>query len=551
MSQRRAAAVVTVMAACVALTACGARLSPQQRSVALRAQAGGAAAGAAAAPGAGGTGATDGTGTTTDPAAAPVDGSAPVDGAAAPVAGAPVAGAAAPAAKGGAAPVGGAPVGGSSGTRATGAGAPVRTTTSGPVAVKPGTPTKATAKGAAPAKAAAAPAAAPAAAAAPNCGAGARTNSDVGVTANDITIANASDISGAVPGLFLSARESVQAFVAYYNATGQTVCGRTLKYLPLDSRADQNGDRDAATQACGQAFAMVGSISAFDQGGSPVVQQCGIPDIRTSANTIERQSVPNVFGANSAKLNLISSSVPDYIVQKFPDAAKNAAYVYINVGVAQEQDKAVVKTYTKRGFVFKDQIPIDIGDVSYNQYAQQLKRDGIKFVQFIGAYQQSAKLAQAFKSQGYKPDFFLLDFTGYNPDYIAQAADAGEGTYIYNSATPFEEAANNPETLLYLQWLQRTNAQAAPSAFGEFAWSAARLFVTEATKAGTDLKRAKVLSALAGEHAWTGNGITSPQDVGGKNTGKCFFFQQLQGGKWARVSPASGYSCGDLIDANT
>jgi len=544
-SQRRAAAVVTVVAACVGLTACGARLSPQQRSVALRAQAGGAVAGAAAAgTGATGTGATDGTGTTTDPGAAPVDGSAPAAGAAAPIAGAPAA-----AARGVAAPVAGAPVGGSSGTRSTG-GAVTGKTATGQVAAKPGTPTKATTKAAARTKAATAPAAAAAPAAAPNCGAGARTNSDVGVTANDITIANASDISGAVPGLFLSAREAVQAFVAYYNATGQTVCGRTLKYLPLDSRADQNGDRDAATQACGQSFAMVGSISAFDQGGAPVVQQCGIPDIRTSANTKERQSVPNVFGANSAKLNLISTSVPDYVVQKFPDAAKNAAYVYINVGVGQQQKVAVVNAYTKRGFHFTDTIPIDIGDVSYNQYAQQLKRDGIKFVQFLGAYQQSAKLAQAFKSQGYKPDFFLLDFASYNPDYIAQAADAGEGTYIYNSATPFEEASSNPETLLYLQWLQRTNAQAAPSAFGEFAWSAARLFVTEATKAGTDLKRAKVLAALAAEHAWTGNGITSPQDVGGKATGKCFFFQQLQGGKWARVSPASGYTCGDLIDAN-
>src|SRR5689334_76262 len=59
----------------------------------------------------------------------------------------------------------------------------------------------------------------------------------VGVTDKTITIANASDMSGLVPGLFKDAQQAVQAYVAYFNA-GQDICGRKLQYLPLDSRLD-------------------------------------------------------------------------------------------------------------------------------------------------------------------------------------------------------------------------------------------------------------------------------------------------------------------------
>src|SRR5688500_12316450 len=42
---------------------------------------------------------------------------------------------------------------------------------------------------------------------------------DKGVTAGEITIANISDISGPVPGIFQSAQQATKAFVEYFNAT--------------------------------------------------------------------------------------------------------------------------------------------------------------------------------------------------------------------------------------------------------------------------------------------------------------------------------------------
>ncbi len=75
-----------------------------------------------------------------------------------------------------------------------------------------------------------------------------------------------------MPGLFVAARQGTQAFVNYFNAT-EKLCGRSLKLLPLDSRADAGADQQAYATACDQAFAAVGSVSSFDAGGAATAQK--------------------------------------------------------------------------------------------------------------------------------------------------------------------------------------------------------------------------------------------------------------------------------------
>src|SRR3712207_8816356 len=101
---------------------------------------------------------------------------------------------------------------------------------------------------------------------------------DTGVTETEIVIANVSDTSGAVPGLFKDAQLAVQAYVEYFNRTYGTIYGRKLKFLPLDSQLDSGANRNKYLQACDQSFAAVGSMSAFEQGGKDPIRQCGLPD---------------------------------------------------------------------------------------------------------------------------------------------------------------------------------------------------------------------------------------------------------------------------------
>ena len=119
-----------------------------------------------------------------------------------------------------------------------------------------------------------------------------------GVTDSEITIGNASDISGPVPGLFESAQDAVKAYVAYFNSTSD-ICGRKLKLATYDSRTDAGADQQDYAKGCDEVFAMVGSMSAFDSGGAGTAQSCGLPDIRSAAVTRDRNACTTCFPAQS------------------------------------------------------------------------------------------------------------------------------------------------------------------------------------------------------------------------------------------------------------
>ena len=127
-----------------------------------------------------------------------------------------------------------------------------------------------------------------------------------GITDDAISLGNASDISGPVPGLFESAQEGARAYVAYFNSTSD-ICGRKLDLKSYDSRTDAAADQQAYAKGCDETFAMVGSMSAFDSGGASTAQGCGLPDIRTAATTADRLDCTTCFAAEAAN----SQRVPE------------------------------------------------------------------------------------------------------------------------------------------------------------------------------------------------------------------------------------------------
>ncbi|MGH3716253.1 MAG: ABC transporter substrate-binding protein, partial [Micromonosporaceae bacterium] len=366
-----------------------------------------------------------------------------------------------------------------------------------------------------------------------------------GITGSTIKIANASDISGPIPGLFESAQQAVKAYVSYFNSS-MKICGRSLELMSLDSRTDTGGDQQAAIKSCQSAFAMVGSMSAFDQGGAKTVSDCGIPDVRAAAVNTPRQESRAVYAANSTQVDEIAATVPDYLKKKYPAASQKAAFLYINAGSAQINGKSWIAGWQKRGFTWVYTAGIDVTEFNYSPHVTQMKQKGVRYVQFIGAYQQAVRLATAMQQQGFKPDVFLLDPTGYNPNYVKSGGSAVEGTKVFTDAGMFEESSS-AEMKLYTGWLQRVAPGATPSYFGMFAWSAARLFTEQALKLGGKLTRASLMAALAGIRAWDGHGMFARQDVGGRHTSACKMIITLKNGRWVRES-GSGYMCGSLVN---
>lgn len=371
-----------------------------------------------------------------------------------------------------------------------------------------------------------------------------------GITDTTITIGNSSDISGPVPGLFESAQDATKAFVAYFNKSNPDgICGRTLVLKNYDSRTDDPADQRNHVDACENVFAMVGSMSAFDSGGAAVTEQCGLPDLRSAGVTGQRQECATCFGAQSTIAGEVNNVVADHVLKNFPDAAQNAASLYINAGAAAENGQLQPKAMKARGMKFVYEQSVDTAEFNYAPYVQGLKNNGARHVQFLGGIPQYVRLAQTMEQQGYKPDVYVVDPTAYHPDYIKGAGSAAEGTVAFINFVPFEEAASNAEMQLYLQWLQQTKPGATPDFFGLFAWSAARLFVEQASKLGGKLTRPALVQAMRGVTKWTANGMHSPQEVGPKRTGECWRFVEVKGGKWVPIG-GTKYTCAGITEVS-
>jgi ABC-type branched-subunit amino acid transport system substrate-binding protein len=234
------------------------------------------------------------------------------------------------------------------------------------------------------------------------------------------------------------------------------------------------------------------------------------------------------------------TGVPFRYIKTLGDAYKSAAYVYLNAGAASIQAQSFMKALRSLGYDIKDQIAIDVTSVpNYNGYATQLKTDGIKYVEYTGAYQYAQKVKEAFEQQDYHP-IFLLDPVAYDAGFVA-AGSAMDGTYVFVPGPLFQEASRNPELQTYIDWLQRTSG-GAPTFFGVYAWCAAALFTELAVELGGKLTRSSLLSAIRGVHDYTNHGMVPPQDPGGKHTTHCASVVQLEGGKWIRRTPYP-YTC--------
>ena len=367
-----------------------------------------------------------------------------------------------------------------------------------------------------------------------------------GITDKTITIANISDISGPVPGIFESAQQATRAYVAYFNSAND-ICGRKLDVQLLDSRADAGADQQGYTKACDDAFAAVGSMSAFDAGGAAAAQSCGLPDIRSTTTTPERRDCTTCFAAQAVNPGEVGSAMPRYFASKYKDASQHAAVLYINAGAAPGNASAFRSAWSKSGWKIDYFQGIDVAEFNYAPYVQQLKDQGVKLVNYTGPYQNTAKLLDAMKQQGFKPDVFIQDSTIYDQRFVDEAGGNADGVFAYSTTARFDDFSVK-EMALYRSWLDQVKPGAVPNYFGLYAWSAARLFVERSVALGGKLDRASLIGALEGVKNWTGNGLHVPQQVGSKNTANCTSVLQLSGGKWKQVSPGK-YLCAPLVQA--
>jgi len=387
-----------------------------------------------------------------------------------------------------------------------------------------------------------------------NCAEQAPEATDVGITADSITIEVMADVGSPLsPGLFQANLDAVKGFAKMINANGGIAC-RQLVVKTWDSKLSAEEAKNGLIDACQTAFAMVGSNAVFNPDVSPLVscpdktgQPVGLPDIAASAVDVNQ-----LCNSTTYLIQPVTETCPVAVGQVRP--------IRVSVGSAQwhlEQNPGLhglflvpgdlpttvqaatyqIEALEKVGIVF-DGTPKVSGRAEQAALTPiaQLASDSDSTFVFNGANDSTMlKMRRETLTQGYDGVEVWACNSCYTKAFLA-SPDVAEGTYVDLPFLPFEERDTNQALDDYLTAVGEDHADN----FGAAAWQAAMLFqeaVEDVVAADgvNGLTRAALLGALSQIHEFDAGGWLGPKDPRGVS--ECFMTVQVQGGKFVRVHP--------------
>lgn len=368
-----------------------------------------------------------------------------------------------------------------------------------------------------------------------------------GLTDTTIRIATIHDVdtNGLADGVYGSARDAVEAWVAQVNNSGG-LAGRRVQLVAFESGVLNHGA--VIEEICaGDFFAIVGSYSLNDGDGVDLMTDpvCFIPDFPANALSEPRQSssvtwisnpfldtwnvaaMRNRFIANErAARNAIQvevglgSDLNRFRTAQMSEAARAVGFEFTrSFTVDAENDfRRVAESLT--GLSFDDLEPADADDAAVDEDPDTepaptptptptpepdpddteepepvLVPDGRSLIWTA----DPGRLAQLLTAIGeLSPDdpvfdFVICDAGCYSEDFVEAVGEFGDDVYVALPHLPFEDdqaepPVIEPELFAYRLWLRETDFRAIPTSDGVSAWAAGRLFeeaVNQTVKLGS------------------------------------------------------------------
>lgn len=369
---------------------------------------------------------------------------------------------------------------------------------------------------------------------------------DVGVTATSILLGHVSDLSGPQPGLFQTAVNGTNAYLAYVNSTGG-LFGRQLKIAVADSQTSCEGDRTGHQGLVSKVFAFSGSFSLYDQCGATVLKQHpDVPDAHLAV-TPEANALPNNYSVNPVGTKL-NNGYFAWAAKKFgADVVQHAAFMYVNLPAVTNVAALQKKSAQSVGWNFTYERAVGATETDFTADIIQMKSKGVKmFLTLFNADELSNFKPQA-DQQSFKPT--IMAPLVYDQTFFKKLGGtaAAEGIYGVNGATLFfsgADARNVPEVALFQKWYKVVSGGAAADTFAADAWAETALLVQAMRAAGPKLTRKAVLAKLAAVTRFDDNGFFAPANPAKKQPGNCYVLWVIKGGQYTRVdTPANAYRC--------
>jgi ABC-type branched-subunit amino acid transport system substrate-binding protein len=358
---------------------------------------------------------------------------------------------------------------------------------------------------------------------------------DVGVTANQILLGNVSDLSGPQPGLFQSAINGTNAYIAYINSLGG-IYGRQLKIDVADSQTSCEGDRNGISQLIGKVFAFSGSASLNDQCGATVLgAHKTVPDAHLAV-TPQANALPNNYSVTPIG-SKVSNGPFKWGTDRFHDAVKHVGFLYANLPAVNNVASLSIHSAQTVGWNFVVHQSVSPTSTDFTAQIIQMRQRGVKLFYTLFDAQELAEFLRNANQQNFHPVIFAP--LAYDQTFFTQLGNTSlaNGIYGFNGATLFfsKSDAHIPSVALFQKWYGAVSHNGPADSFGADAWAETELLVNAIAEAGPNLTRQKVLAALSKVHSYDANGFFGKSDPADKKAGNCFVPWQIRNGEYYRV----------------
>jgi len=368
---------------------------------------------------------------------------------------------------------------------------------------------------------------------------------DIGVTADTITLGNVSTLSGPVPGLFAGAVYGTQAAIAYQNSLGG-VFGRKLKLVVGDDQFDTGQNRAQTTDLAGRVLGFVGGFSLYDDAGADLLQKNGVPDVQ----------VPLSTGLQDSPVNFSVAPVRDgsptgpwnWLKGRHPEAMKIGA-IYSDVPAAKKAFLDAQQAAQVAGYQFVYSRGIQATETDFTADVVRMRSAGVNLVFNMADVKTDARLANNMAQQGLKA-LYVTFGPAYDPAFLQLAGANAEGVLNITTQAMFlgEDAPYIPEIKTALAWLQKIKPGYHPDLYAAYGWGSARLFIKALQDAGPKATRASVLAALRKIDSWNGFGMFPDVGPASKRPATCFIMITVHNGKFERADPPPpAFICKDSV----
>jgi branched-chain amino acid transport system substrate-binding protein len=365
------------------------------------------------------------------------------------------------------------------------------------------------------------------------------SNGQIGLTADSIAVGSPIAAGNGVSNAQIGTTLGAQAYYAMVNASGG-IYGRKLNLTEMNTTFDPNVGLGVFTKYIPQMFALNGTQSNVDAVAYSLVQKSGIPWVGVAFDP-QYYALPNQVNFQPALPYGEASNATYALYKQANPSISKVAIIWVNTSGIQPFVNSDVAGWKSVGVQTVYNVGISGTIANLTPYVIQARSHGADVVDaFAEDITEAGRLAQAMQQQGWNPTL-KTNYAIYDASWHQLAASGASGwqtTPTYDTLPFLDDAALNATKggAQFLYWTNKVSPSQPLDVFTIEGWVQAALFVQGLIKAGPNLTRANLLTALKAIRNFDADGIIpSTPDPTAKGTLPAQFCSNVQ------ESTANGY----------